>query len=87
MASTFLWMGSHVYRRLECILLCAKRCCINQKAPNKGQAATYSEQAINAVGRLNVLSVDTERRKVDVQWSLFALVHNIGKIHVFGALT
>ncbi len=24
--------------------------------------------------------------KVDVQWSLFALVHNIGKIHVFGAL-
>ncbi len=27
------------------------------------------------------------KRKVDVQWSLFALVHNIGKIHVFGALT
>ena len=26
------------------------------------------------------------KRKVDVQWSLFALVHNIGKIHVFGAL-
>jgi len=25
--------------------------------------------------------------KVDVQWGLFALVHNIGKIHVFGALT
>jgi transposase len=25
--------------------------------------------------------------KVDVQWRLFALVHNIGKIHVFGALT
>jgi len=24
--------------------------------------------------------------KVDVQWGLFALVHNIGKIHVFGAL-
>jgi len=24
--------------------------------------------------------------KVDVQWRLFALVHNIGKIHVFGAL-
>ena len=24
--------------------------------------------------------------KVDVQWTLFALVHNIGKIHVFGAL-
>lgn len=26
------------------------------------------------------------KRKVDVQWNLFALVHNIGKIHVFGAL-
>ena len=26
------------------------------------------------------------KRKVDVQWRLFALVHNIGKIHVFGAL-
>jgi transposase len=25
--------------------------------------------------------------KVDVQWGLFALVHNIGKIHMFGALT
>lgn len=25
--------------------------------------------------------------KVDVQWRLYALVHNIGKIHVFGALT
>jgi len=25
--------------------------------------------------------------KVDVQWRLFALVHNVGKIHVFGALT
>lgn len=24
--------------------------------------------------------------KVDVQWSLFAIVHNIGKIHTFGAL-
>ena len=24
--------------------------------------------------------------KVDVQWRLFALVHNIGKIHIFGAL-
>ena len=35
MASTFLWMGSHVYRRLECILLCAKRYRINQKPPNK----------------------------------------------------
>ncbi|MEO7837797.1 MAG: transposase, partial [Anaerolineales bacterium] len=27
------------------------------------------------------------KRKVDVQWRLFALVHNIGKIYVFGALT
>jgi len=26
------------------------------------------------------------KRKVDVQWNLFALVHNIGKIHVFGNL-
>jgi len=26
------------------------------------------------------------KRKVDVQWRLFALVHNIGKIHMFGAL-
>ncbi|MCX6058738.1 MAG: transposase [Chloroflexi bacterium] len=26
------------------------------------------------------------KRKLDVQWGLFALVHNIGKIHVFGAL-
>ena len=26
------------------------------------------------------------KRKVDVQWNLFALVHNIGKIHTFGAL-
>jgi transposase len=25
--------------------------------------------------------------KVDVQWRLFALIHNIGKIHVFGART
>jgi hypothetical protein len=24
------------------------------------------------------------KRKVDVQWTLFALVHNIGKIHSFG---
>jgi hypothetical protein len=24
--------------------------------------------------------------KVDVQWKLFALVHNIGKIHTFGSL-
>jgi len=26
------------------------------------------------------------KRKVDVQWRLFALLHNIGKIHMFGAL-
>ena len=26
------------------------------------------------------------KRKVDVQWALFALVHNIGKIHTFGIL-
>jgi transposase len=26
------------------------------------------------------------KRKVDVQWMLFALVHNIGKIHTFGAI-
>jgi len=26
------------------------------------------------------------KSKVDVQWRLFALVHNIGKIHTFGAL-
>jgi hypothetical protein len=26
------------------------------------------------------------KRKVDVQWRLFALVHNIDKIHSFGAL-
>lgn len=27
------------------------------------------------------------KSKVDVQWRLFALVHNIGKIHTFGALS
>ena len=27
------------------------------------------------------------KQKVDVQWRLFALVHNIGKIHTFGTLT
>jgi transposase len=27
------------------------------------------------------------KRKVDVQWRLFALVHNIGKIYAFGALS
>ncbi len=26
------------------------------------------------------------KSKVDVQWRLFVLVHNIGKIHSFGAL-
>jgi hypothetical protein len=26
------------------------------------------------------------KRKVDVQWRLFALVHNIGKIHTFGTI-
>jgi hypothetical protein len=26
------------------------------------------------------------RLKVDVQWRLFAIVHNIGKIHMFGAI-
>jgi hypothetical protein len=26
------------------------------------------------------------KSKVDVQWRLFALVHNIGKIHSFGSL-
>ena len=26
------------------------------------------------------------KSKVDVQWRLFALVHNIGKIHSFGTL-
>jgi hypothetical protein len=26
------------------------------------------------------------KRKVDVQWILFALVHNIGKIHTYGAI-
>jgi hypothetical protein len=26
------------------------------------------------------------KRKVDVQWALFALVHNIGKIHTFGTI-
>jgi len=27
------------------------------------------------------------KQKVDVQWRLFALVHNIGKIHTLGVLT
>ena len=34
---------------------------------------------------MNRFTVRT-KRKVDVQWRLFALVHNIGKIHVFGTL-
>jgi transposase len=35
--------------------------------------------------RMHRFTVST-KRKVDVQWRLFALVHNIGKIHTFGAL-
>jgi transposase len=35
--------------------------------------------------RMNRFTVRT-KLKVDVQWRLFALVHNIGKIHTFGAL-
>ena len=35
---------------------------------------------------MNRFSLRT-KSKVDVQWRLFALVHNIGKIHIFGALT
>ena len=34
---------------------------------------------------MNRFTVRT-KQKVDVQWRLFALVHNIGKIHVFGTL-
>jgi transposase len=34
---------------------------------------------------MNRFTVRT-KRKVDIQWRLFALVHNIGKIHVFGTL-
>lgn len=34
---------------------------------------------------MNRFTVRT-KRKVDVQWRLFALIHNIGKIHVFGTL-
>lgn len=33
--------------------------------------------------RMNRFTLRT-KLKVDVQWSLFALVHNIGKIHIFG---
>jgi transposase len=36
--------------------------------------------------RMNRFTLRT-KLKVDVQWRLFALVHNIGKIHTFGALT
>ena len=35
--------------------------------------------------RMNRFTLRT-KRKVDVQWRLFALVHNIGKIHTFGML-
>jgi transposase len=35
--------------------------------------------------RMNRFTVRS-KLKVDVQWRLFALVHNIGKIHTFGAL-
>ena len=35
--------------------------------------------------RMNRFTLRT-KLKVDVQWRLFALVHNIGKIHMFGAL-
>ena len=35
--------------------------------------------------RMNRFTLRT-KLKVDVQWRLFALVHNIGKIHIFGTL-
>jgi hypothetical protein len=35
--------------------------------------------------RMNRFTLRT-KLKVDVQWRLFALAHNIGKIHTFGAL-
>jgi len=35
--------------------------------------------------RMNRFTLRT-KLKVDVQWRLFALVHNIGKIHSYGAL-
>jgi hypothetical protein len=35
--------------------------------------------------RMNRFTLPT-RLKVDVQWRLFALVHNIGKIHTVGTL-
>ena len=35
--------------------------------------------------RMNRFTLRT-KLKVDVQWRLFALVHNIGKIHMFGAV-
>jgi hypothetical protein len=35
--------------------------------------------------RMHHLTLRT-KLKVDVQWRLFALVHNLGKIHTFGAL-
>ena len=36
--------------------------------------------------RMNRFTLRT-KSKVDVQWRLFTLVHNVGKIHTFGALT
>ncbi|MBC8505570.1 MAG: IS1182 family transposase [Chloroflexi bacterium] len=36
--------------------------------------------------RMNRFTLRT-KSKVDVQWRLFTLVHNVGKIHAFGALT
>ena len=35
--------------------------------------------------RMNRFTLRT-KVKVDVQWRLFALVHNIGKIHTFGTI-
>ena len=35
--------------------------------------------------RMNRFTLRT-KLKVDVQWRLFALVHNIGKIHTYGTL-
>jgi len=33
--------------------------------------------------RLNRFTLRT-KSKIDVQWRLFALIHNIGKIHIYG---
>lgn len=58
--------------------------------------------AVDQVGRLGIVelvfsNICVQKRmrrftlhsklKVDVQWRLFALVHNIGKIHAFETLT